>query len=167
MKILDWIIKIFEKLCMVALVVMTFVTFAQAFNRYVLKSSFVWAEELAILGMIWIAFLGSTIAIRKSSHTRIDFVINMLPARARRVIEVVDYLLMACFCGYLFYASIALVNANVGVLTTGLKVPRAVMYAALTFGMASMVIYLIAMAVCKAVGHDPDTLAGAEKTGGQ
>ena len=48
-KVLDCISKVIEKICFVLMAVMTMVTFAQAFNRYVLNGSFFWAEECAIL----------------------------------------------------------------------------------------------------------------------
>lgn len=160
MKLLDVMISILNKLCGVFLIIMTFITFAQAFYRYVLGGSFLWAEELTILGMIWICFLGSIVAMRSGGHTRIDFLINLLPAPAKRIIETVDYLLMAVFCGYLGYVSIDIVKVNKATLTTGLGIPRAVMYSALTAGMILMVITLLIMAFFKAVGHE---MKGGEK----
>lgn len=156
MKVLDLIIKILDKLCAVALALMTVVTFAQAFNRYVLGGSFVWAEELSLLCMLWITFLGSTIAIRRGSHTRIDFAINMLPKKVKRAVEVIDYLLIALFCGYLYYVSLPLVSSNLTNLTPGMMIPRAIMYLSLTVGMACTVVYSLAMGVCTAIGYDPD-----------
>ena len=95
--------------------------------------------------MLWITFLGSTIAIRKGNHTRIDFAINMLPQKAKRTVEVIDYLLIAVFCGYLYYVSLPLVSSNLTNMTPGMMIPRALIYLSLTIGMAWTVNYSLDM----------------------
>lgn len=156
MKLLNLVIHILSKICGVFLVIMTFVTFAQAVYRYVFGGSFVWSEELTILGMVWVTFLGSTVAIVRGSHTRIDFLINLLPAKGKRIMEAIDYICMAVFCGVLSYVSFDLVSVNANVLTNGLGIPRAVMYSALTVGTVLMVLTLVIMAVCKIMGWDAE-----------
>lgn len=157
MKVLDFIIKVLDKFCAIALVIMTVVTFAQAMNRYVFGGSFVWAEEMAIQCMLWITFLGSTIAIRKGNHTRIDFAINALPPKVKTVIEVIDYILIAVFCGYLYYVGTPLVSTNMSNLTPGMMIPRAIMYMSLTLSMLCMVLYSVVMAICTALHYEPGT----------
>ncbi len=154
MKYMGKFIRFLSKCCGIALVVMTVVTFMQAVNRYIFGKSFVWAEELTILGMIWITYLGSVIAMSKGGHTRIDFLINMLPAQAKRIVEGLDCILMAGFCAALCYVSIDLISLNITVKTTGLGISRAFMYGALTVGMGLLVAILLLMAICKFIDYD-------------
>lgn len=156
MKILDFFNKILEKICFVLMIIMLSVTFAQVINRYIFGGSFFWAEECAILCMIWVTFLGSTIAIRRNSHTRIDFLINIFPPKLKKAVEVIDYLLMTVFVLYLGYISFDVLKINKGVLTVGLKISRSVMYSSLTVGMIFMAVYFIFMAICRLMDYDVD-----------
>ncbi len=152
MKIFSFLIKAIEKLCFALMLVMTFVTFAQAVNRYVFAGSFFWAEECAIWSMIWITMLGSTVALSRSKHTRIDFLINMFPAKVKKWIEVFDYVIIAAFLGYLGYASLPVVEKTGRLISPGLKLPRSIMFYAVLAGCVLMVVYALLLAFKKATG---------------
>lgn len=40
----------------------------------------IWAQEVAIFSYIWAVFMGSGLAIRKDTHFKIDFLLNLLPS---------------------------------------------------------------------------------------
>lgn len=154
MKTFDFLIKAIEKGCIILMMIMTFVTFGQAFNRYILGGSFFWAEEAAIWSMIWITFLGATVALRRGKHPRIDFLVNMFPLKIRKWIEVFDYLVIASFLAFLGWYSIPVVQKTGRIIAVGLRIPRSIMFYSVLVGCALMVIYTILLAIGKAVGHD-------------
>lgn len=160
MRILDFSIRCIEAVCFVLMAAMVTVTFIQVVNRFVFQGAFFWAEECAILTMVWIAFLGSAVAVRKGVHTRIDFLINMLPAAAKRAVETLNYLLMAVFVAALGYYSLPIIKMAGRQITTGMKIPRSVIYYSILAGCICMGVYLVLLAVCAALGHNPD---GGEK----
>jgi TRAP-type C4-dicarboxylate transport system permease small subunit len=59
-------------------VAMVGVVAAQVFFRYVLNHSLFWSEELARYILVWLTFLGASVAYRRGVHPRID----LLPFRS-------------------------------------------------------------------------------------
>jgi TRAP-type C4-dicarboxylate transport system permease small subunit len=53
------------------------------FFRYVLNNSLVWTEEVAKYTMVWLAFIGSPVAMEKGGHVAIE----MLFSRAKGVFK--------------------------------------------------------------------------------
>jgi TRAP-type C4-dicarboxylate transport system permease small subunit len=53
---------------------MIVVVAAQVFFRYALNHSLFWSEELARYILVWLTFLGATVAYRRGVHPRIDLV---------------------------------------------------------------------------------------------
>lgn len=158
-KVLDCISKVIEKICFVLMAVMTLVTFAQAFNRYVLNGSFFWAEECAIWSMIWVTMLGSCVAMHRKSHTRIDFLINMLPIGVRKWVEVFDYIIIAVFLGFLGWYSLPVIQKTGRLISTGMKLPRSIMFWAILIGCIIMVLDCLNMAVKTAL-RKPEEVYG-------
>ena len=66
-----------------ALALMMAVLCWQVFARYVLGSSPAWAEQSALLLMIWMTFLGSASGIADGFHIRIVEGLDTLPGRWR------------------------------------------------------------------------------------
>jgi TRAP-type C4-dicarboxylate transport system, small permease component len=65
--------------------------------RYILQKPMTWAEQLATYCMIWLAFLSSSIALRKAAHMGMDFLVKVLPPNIRRLFEAVAHLLILAF----------------------------------------------------------------------
>jgi len=56
----------------------------QVFFRYVLNHSLFWSEELARFLLIWLTFLGASVAYHRQSHPGIDTLFRLLPARLKK-----------------------------------------------------------------------------------
>ena len=52
---------------------------AQVFCRYVLNHSLFWSEELARLILVWLTFLGATVAYYHRAHPGVDGLYRRLP----------------------------------------------------------------------------------------
>lgn len=161
MKYADYLIRIIEVVCFALMVLMTLTTFGQAFYRYVFHGSFFWAEESAIMAMIYIAFIGATLAIRRDVNTRIDFLINLFPAKIKRYIEALDDVVCAAFLAFLGRSAIPIITATGTQKTVGMGVPRSLYYYAILLSCILMVLYLLLLAICKIIDYDANR--GAEK----
>lgn len=64
---------------------MTAVVILQVFFRYALNHSLFWSEELARYLLVWLTFLGATVAYRRRMHPSVDLAFKKLskPGRAR------------------------------------------------------------------------------------
>jgi TRAP-type C4-dicarboxylate transport system permease small subunit len=86
-----------ETLIMVSVAVLTLDVLWQVFTRFVLKDPCTWSEELAVFMIIWVALLGSAVALGRGSHLGVDYFVSKLPDKLRIKCEVVVFLLIALF----------------------------------------------------------------------
>ncbi len=63
---------------------MALIVALQVFARYVLNHSLFWSEELARFLLIWLTFLGTSVAYHRRAHASIEVVFQRLPRGARR-----------------------------------------------------------------------------------
>lgn len=89
--------RLLEVLVMVVMAVLVLDVLWQVFTRLVLKDPSTWTEELAIFMLVWVALLGSAVALGRGAHLGIDYFVGMLPPRARLATEVLVFLAVAAF----------------------------------------------------------------------
>ncbi|MFH1155498.1 MAG: TRAP transporter small permease [Pseudomonadota bacterium] len=63
---------------------MTVIVALQVFCRYALNHSLFWSEELARFLLVWLTFLGASVAYHRKAHPGIDLFVSFLPAKLRR-----------------------------------------------------------------------------------
>ncbi|MFA5293851.1 MAG: TRAP transporter small permease [Phycisphaerae bacterium] len=93
-KILDRSLEILVMIVMAALVIDVS---WQVFTRLVLKNPSTGTEELAVFMLIWVAMLGSAVALNRGAHLGIDYVVGKLPIRKRLYTEIFVFLCIALF----------------------------------------------------------------------
>lgn len=64
---------------------------------------FSWAKELAMVLLLWVGFLGTSMATYSRQQIMVDFVRKMIPERGRPIYEGISALLAAGFCILLTY----------------------------------------------------------------
>jgi TRAP-type mannitol/chloroaromatic compound transport system permease small subunit len=63
--------------------IMTVIIILQVFMRYLFLYSLSWSEEVARYLMIWVSFLGASLALKYGFHIGVEFVINRVPEKMR------------------------------------------------------------------------------------
>ena len=86
-----------ETLIIVSVAVLTLDVLWQVFTRFVLKDPSTWTEELAVFMLIWVALLGSAVALGRGAHLGVDYFVLKLPEKFRIKCEVIVFLLIAAF----------------------------------------------------------------------
>ncbi len=81
----------------IGLVLITAVIAWQVFARYVLNASPAWAEQVALLVMIWFVFLAAAAGVREGFHIRIAAFADALKPGPRRVVHLVAHAVVAVF----------------------------------------------------------------------
>ena len=77
---------------------MSIIVAVQVFCRYVLNHSLFWSEELARYLLVWLTFLGASVAYYRGMHPGIDVIYVRLPDTVRKAAAVTVHLLsMALF----------------------------------------------------------------------
>src|SRR5438309_10640388 len=85
----------------VALVLISAVIPWAVFTRYVLNSAASWPEPMAVLLTIVVTFIGAAAGYRYNVHMNLAYFSGILPARLRRLVDIVVHLLMAAVAIFL------------------------------------------------------------------
>lgn len=99
---MQWFNKNFEK------VLVTFITafvaislFLQVLSRYVMNLSITWTEEIATFGLMWLTYFGAAIAVTQRRHIRITILSDLLPPRAKKIVDILCNLAFIVFIGFI------------------------------------------------------------------
>jgi len=79
--------------------------FVNVVLRYVFLSPISWAEELALYLMVWIVFVGGSVAVRTRGHIAIDLLPLVLSAAGRRRLAIGVALAALAFFAVFFWYS--------------------------------------------------------------
>lgn len=107
---------------------MTLLILGQVFWRYVLEAPFVWSEELSLLLMTWITFLGSALLLMRHEHLGIDVFMDKMPPSAARASLLLGRGLVLVFCLCLVYGAWILMEKTHDSITPGLQISVAWQY---------------------------------------
>ena len=81
----------------VALVVLTVIFGWLVFGRYVLNATPTWVEQVSLLLIVYIGFLGGSVGVYQNTHLGVSVFREISPKPVRRVFELVSHLIMAGF----------------------------------------------------------------------
>lgn len=99
----DWISRICILIAGVALVVMTVIFAWLVFGRYVLNDTPTWVEQVSLLLVMVIAFLGAAVGVHQHTHLSVVLFRNVVPTSIRTVFVFVTDVLMAGFGALMFW----------------------------------------------------------------
>lgn len=105
---LDLLARICVLLAGVAIVVMTAIFAWLVFGRYVLNDTPTWVEQVSLLLVMVIAFLGAAAGVHNHTHLSVVVFRNIVPSWVRTVFVVVSDILLAGFGGMMFWYGIEL-----------------------------------------------------------
>ncbi len=78
----------------IGLIAMTAIIGWQVFGRYLLNSSPAWAEQTALVLMIWYVFFAAAAGVREGFHIRILAMESVLPPGGRRAMRFIAHLVV-------------------------------------------------------------------------
>jgi TRAP-type C4-dicarboxylate transport system permease small subunit len=88
-----------------------------AFLQIVLRNFFFtgldWGDSLVRNLVLWIGFIGATLATKEGKHINIDAVSRWLPSLGKNVVALVTHLFSFCICCLLAYAAIKFIKNEV------------------------------------------------------
>lgn len=96
-RLLDLISHVSTVIAGVALVVLTVIFGWLVFGRYVLNSTPTWVEQVALLLVMLIGFLGASVGIHKNTHLNISYFRDISPRPLRRAFVFVSHVVLAGF----------------------------------------------------------------------
>jgi TRAP-type C4-dicarboxylate transport system permease small subunit len=81
---------------------MTVIIGYQIVSRYIFASTPRWSEELALIFMVWFAFIGMAIGVKRGIHLSIEYFFNKLNIKAQNIVEVINNTIVFLFGLILF-----------------------------------------------------------------
>lgn len=131
--------------CNVSLLALLAVVMAGVVSR-ALDRPVVWSDELSRFLMVWLSFLGWTLATRNHAHLRVGLVLDRLPPRLQRVIEAFIQAITGSIGLAFLWFGLTLVGRNAGVQAVTMPIPAALLYVPLLFTGAVMALESYAQA---------------------
>ncbi len=108
--------------------------------RFLLRQPLSWTEEVVLMCMVWLCFLGASVVTKHKEHIVIDFFIALSPRRLVQVMEIVCIVTIIGVLVILFWQGILLVERTQEVTTIALGIPTMYMYAAIPVSAVLMLI---------------------------
>lgn len=136
-------IKLSEWIVGVAFIMVVITTFAQVIFRYVINFSLPWTGELSRYCFVWLIYSGMIISLIRGEHAVVSVVIDRLKGKPKKILAtIVDILVFALFVSLLI-GGIKVMSMSIGQSTSGLGIPKMIVYGALPFGAFLMLIELV------------------------
>jgi TRAP-type C4-dicarboxylate transport system permease small subunit len=92
-----WVAKLSLIVAVVLLVLLILCVQWQVFGRYVLNDTPTWAENLALLLVLFVTAFGLAVGVREAGHIGLESLVGLLPAAWQRRIEMLIHLLVGTF----------------------------------------------------------------------
>ncbi|WP_249164494.1 TRAP transporter large permease subunit [Bradyrhizobium jicamae] len=116
-----------------------FVLLGGVTSRYVFHHPIIWSDELASTLFLWLAMLGSAIALHRSEHMRMTAFVGTLPPAVRLTLEVVAMVGGLTFLLLILPSSWNFAAEEIPVTTPAMQISDAWRAAALPAGFAIMI----------------------------
>ena len=101
-------------------------------GRYLLNSTPTWVEQLALLLICYIAFLGAAAGLYENTHIGVTLFRDLLPKTIQKVVIISIDLLMAGFGFVMLMAGLELMEFGWATLLPMLNIPESIRTAAIT-----------------------------------
>src|SRR6187455_2216350 len=84
-------------LAVAGLLVIVAIVAWQVFGRYVLNSSPTWAENLALVLILYVTLVGAAVGVRDAGHIGMDSILVLVPEGIRLKAEMLIHVLVCAF----------------------------------------------------------------------
>ena len=108
---------------------------------------FTWVEEVGEMMLAWLTLIGAAIGVRERSHFTLHVLTHNFSARTQGIIERGHHVLIAIFGAIAAWYGVKLCLLNRTLVTPGLEINLALLYASVVAGGILLVIYAISMIV--------------------
>ncbi|MDF2491968.1 MAG: hypothetical protein K0R99_4504 [Microbacterium sp.] len=95
-----WLDRTLRTICVILFAALVLLVVWQVFTRLVLSQPSAWSEEAARYTFVWVSMIGIAIAVGEKADVVMDFLVEKLPVPLQRVADILAYLLVLAFVGY-------------------------------------------------------------------
>ena len=115
---------------------MVIVVFVATCVRYLTVMSLPWAEEVARYSMVWIAYIGASLGIKRNAHLGVEAVLLLLPQGTRKYFDYLRYLIIILFNVLIAYYTFQIIQSQISTeqVSPSLRIPMWFAYGAVPVG---------------------------------
>ena len=113
---------------------------------------FTWVEEVGEMLLAWLALIGAAIGVRERSHFTLH-VLHFTP-RGRLLVDRIHHVLIAIFGAIAAWYGVKLCLLNRTLVTPGLELNLAILYASVVVGGVLLVVYAVSMIIAPPPASD-------------
>lgn len=154
---LDLIARACRIITGVALVVLTVIFGWLVFGRYVLNATPTWVEQVALLLVMLIAFLGAAVGVHENTHLSVSVLRTAVPPPVRTFFVIVTDLVMAGFGGLMLWYGAQLTLFKWGSLIPLIQLPEGLRSLPLTIGGGLILLFSLGHLIRLYMGVDERT----------
>lgn len=126
---LSWLDSLFEFLGLGFLSAMILIVTWQVFSRYVLNTTPFWSEEITLVLMVWVGFIGIAIGFRERLHIAVEVLARKFPEAVQKWLEKGILALIFSFGMYLLVQGWQFTVLMSQSTLAATKLPSSVLYA--------------------------------------
>ena len=138
----------------VSLVVLTVIFGWLVFGRYVLNATPTWVEQVSLLLVMTIAFLGAAVGVHENTHLSVTLLRTSVGSRLRAVLIVVTDILMGGFGFLMLWYGGQLTAFKWGSMIPLIHVPEGLRSLPLTIGGGLILLFSLGHLIRLALGRD-------------
>ena len=109
-KIADKSNSIFKITVLILMISLVPTVFLNVVARFVFRNSIPWSPEVSRYIFIWITFLGTTIAIREKSHAKVDFLIERIQGKPKKILISLNLIVIIAIAILIFFTGVNQLN---------------------------------------------------------
>lgn len=130
MQMTKMIARILTFLCVATIALLVLIVFTQVVSR-MFNYSLPGTEELSRLMIVWLTFLGTSLAIHEKLHLAVTFFVKKVRVNIQKWIYFFVHILTILFFGILLVYGFKLTASSMGNLSPTLQLPMSAFYAAI------------------------------------
>jgi tripartite ATP-independent transporter DctM subunit len=147
---LPWVKRLMwplEAVSALLLIVIVVLLFTGVVARYALSMPVVWIDEVVSLSFLWVAMLGTVLAMHRNEHLRLTLVVESLPARWRGPVQALALVAVGATLLAMLPPALEYARDEWAIRTPELDMPNALRVAAIAVGVAAMLLLVLVHAL--------------------
>ena len=156
-RFLDGLSRVCQVVTGVGLVVLTVIFGWLVYGRYVLNATPTWVEQVSLLLVMLITFLGAAVGIHENTHLGVSYFREIAPRPVRLAFTVLGHLMMAVFGAIMMWHSYVLAVFKWGSLIPLIHVPEGLRAVPITICGALILLFSIGHLIKMARGVEEQT----------
>lgn len=142
-RLIDSFFWLIHNLCKVLLVVQVLACATVFVGRYILGTTPAWADPVAMLCMVWLCILSSSLAVKDDAHLRITVIDKFLSPRALKALNALNAFIVLAIAIFMVYSGGQLTQLTSRNKLPGLGIPTAWMTVVLPITGVAIIVALL------------------------